>query len=64
MWVRWLQKNLNSFRGGFDGDFYWDKGKCLYPYQGNLCAECAEGYEKFGSKFRINFFQRQVLPIA
>lgn len=38
------------FRGGSVSGTYYPLGKCNYPYEGNLCAACARGHAKFGSK--------------
>ena len=36
-------------RGSMVNGKYYATGMCAFPYQGNLCAQCAEGYAKFGS---------------
>jgi len=35
--------------GGYVNDIYSAHGECEYPYEGNLCNQCADTYAKFGT---------------
>ncbi len=41
---------LISYRGGYVHENYDPKGKCVFPYEGNLCNQCTEGYAKSTSR--------------
>lgn len=40
--------------GGFDEETrkYTDTGKCKFPYEGQVCSTCVEGWAKFGASSR------------
>lgn len=44
---------LTKNRGGFFDDQYLPHGECIYPYEGNLCNQCADEHAKFGCKFAL-----------
>jgi len=45
---------LILFRGGWINETYFPHGECEFPYEGNLCNQCAPNYAKFGSNLYLN----------
>ena len=44
--------------GGYVDQNYDPQGHCVFPYQGNLCSQCAQGYAKAArNSFLLKFFE-------
>jgi len=54
---------ISSHRGGYVDENYDAQGKCVFPYEGNLCNQCAQGYAKASARTitcELEFFSRRI----